>query len=143
VGDSLRISPCGRNCDRQGKGSHTGQLNFHQHVSFLKFLVAVGIATFGIWYLFKYDSINEVTGGVAFVSVCRECFLLLKWQPTSGSGQQIQLAGGYCERSPIMSNVLLARSHSMAFGFTAMTKVAASSMREDSGKSTIRRRFRC
>jgi hypothetical protein len=66
--------------------------------SFIKFLTAVGIATFGIWYVFQYNSINEVTGGVAFVSVCRECFLLLKWQPTFGSEQQLQLTGGHCER---------------------------------------------
>jgi hypothetical protein len=48
--------------------------------SFLKFLTAVGIATFGIWYVFQYNSINEVTGGVAFVCVLG-AFVLLKWQP--------------------------------------------------------------
>ncbi|HYF33875.1 MAG TPA: hypothetical protein VD994_01185, partial [Prosthecobacter sp.] len=48
--------------------------------SFLKFLVAAGIATFGVWYVFQYDTINEVTGGVAFVCVLT-AFVLLKWQP--------------------------------------------------------------
>ena len=45
--------------------------------SFLKFLTAVGIATFGIWYVFQYNSINEVTGGVALVCVLG-AFVLLK-----------------------------------------------------------------
>jgi hypothetical protein len=47
--------------------------------SFLKFLTAVGLATFGIWYVFQYNRINEVTGGVAFVCVLG-AFVLLKWQ---------------------------------------------------------------
>ena len=51
--------------------------------SLFKFLAAAGIATFGIWYMFQYDSINEVTGGVAFVCVIA-AFLLLKWDPDFG-----------------------------------------------------------
>jgi len=48
--------------------------------SFLKFLVAVGIAGSGVWYMLQYDSINEVTGGVAFVCLL-VAMVLIKWQP--------------------------------------------------------------
>jgi hypothetical protein len=48
--------------------------------SLFKFLTAVAIATFGIWYVFQYDSITELTGGVAFFCVIA-ALLLLTWDP--------------------------------------------------------------